>query len=106
MGAALARKVLGEGQSGVCAKFDIVSTVAVALVCSLTPCGRSGRVLVVGHFLSCLLVLFKRCSSLASRCVECEYVAVVYSSVIIDSAFGDAGVVGWFVSRCVGPLVG
>jgi hypothetical protein len=30
---------------------------------------------------------------------------VVYSSVIMNFVFGDAGVVYWFVSRCVGGLM-
>ncbi len=35
--AALAREVLGEGQSGVYVKFDVVGAVAVVLVCSSAP---------------------------------------------------------------------
>ena len=37
VGAALSCEVLGEGQSGVCLKFEAVGTAVVALVCSSAP---------------------------------------------------------------------
>ncbi len=53
--AAFSCEVLGEGQSGICVEFDVVGAAAVALVGSSAACGRSGRVLIVGH---CVYVLF------------------------------------------------
>ena len=50
VGAAFSCEVLGEGQSGVRVKFDVMGAAAVALVCSSAPLGRSGWVLIVGHF--------------------------------------------------------
>ena len=60
MGAAFACEVLGEGQSGICVEFDIVGAAAVALVGSSVACGRSGRVLVVNHFVVVLVGNIKK----------------------------------------------
>jgi len=60
VGAAFACEVLGEGQSGICVKFDIVGAAAVALLGSSAACGRCGRVLVVGHFVVVLVGIIKK----------------------------------------------
>ena len=54
MDAALVCEVLSEGQSGICVEFNVVGAAAVALIGSSAACGRSGRVLIVGH---CVIVL-------------------------------------------------
>ena len=48
-------EVLGEGQSGIFVKLDIVGAAAVALVGSSAACGRGGLVVVVGHFVVVLV---------------------------------------------------
>ena len=58
-GAALPRKVFSECQSGVCVEFDVVGAAAVALIGSSATCGRSGRVLIVGHFVVVLVGTIK-----------------------------------------------
>ena len=50
VGEAPACEVLGESQLGACVELDVVCAAAVALVCSSVPCGRSGWVPIVGHF--------------------------------------------------------
>ena len=55
MGAVLSCEVLGEGQSGVCVELDVVRAAAVVLVGSSAPCGRSGRSLIVFHFVTMLV---------------------------------------------------
>ena len=59
VGAALSCKALGEGQSGVCVEFDVVGAAAVALIGSSASCGRSGRVLIVGHFIVSLVGMIR-----------------------------------------------
>ena len=59
VGAALSCKVLGEGQSGICAEFDIVGAAVVSLVGSSAPCGRSGLVLIVDHFVVLLVGIIR-----------------------------------------------
>ena len=60
MGAAFACEVLGEGQSGICVEFYTVGAVAIALVGSSAACGRSGRVLIVGHFVAVLVGIIEK----------------------------------------------
>ena len=59
MGVALSCKVLDEGQLGVCVEFDVVGAAAVALVGSSAPCGRSGRKLIVDHFVVLLVGIIR-----------------------------------------------
>ena len=59
MGAAFACEVSGESQSGICVEFYVVGATAVALVGSSAACGRSGRVLIVGHFVVVLVGIIK-----------------------------------------------
>ena len=59
-GAAFLREVLGEGQSGIRVECDVVSAAAVALVGSSAACGRSSRVLIVGHCVALLVGIIKK----------------------------------------------
>ncbi len=52
-GAALAREVLGESQSGICVKFDVVGAAALALFVR-----RPRDVEAAGDLLSAILLLY------------------------------------------------
>ena len=60
MGTASTSEVLGEGQSSICVELDVVGAAAVALAGSWAACGRSCRVLIVGHFVTLLVGIIRR----------------------------------------------
>ena len=102
VGAAFACELLSESHSGICVEIDVLGAAAVALVGSSAACGRGGRVLIVGHFVYVLVDIIKTLWSIGRSVCRMR---VSYGGVFVRNYvtfFGDAGVVCWFVSRCVG----